>query len=206
MIFVPGVGEGTGEVAGSLRTPGRFRRPGRSPCTREPPSSSTREPGPPATRTITSAKVVGIGGGRLGGTAPDQNQDDGVSLSFTTAPLEEDLPIVGFAHARLELSADRPQAQVAARLCDIWPDGAATRITAGVLNLSHRNSHEHPDELEPGTHYQVDVEMKAIAYVCQRGHRLRLSISGGSWPLMWPSPESFMLSAHLGSNTVLELR
>ncbi len=101
---------------------------------------------------------------------------------------------------------DRPQAQLAARLCDIWPDGAATRITGGVLNLSHRNSHENPEELEPGAHYQVDVELKAIAYVCPRGHRLRLSISAGSWPLAWPAPETFTLSAHLGSNTVVELQ
>jgi uncharacterized protein len=30
------------------------------------------------------------------------------------------------------------------RLVDVAPDGAATRVTYGVFNLTHRNSHEHP--------------------------------------------------------------
>ena len=39
-------------------------------------------------------------------------------------------------------------------------DGAATQITCGLLNLTHRESHEHPQALEPGRRYRVRVQMK----------------------------------------------
>ena len=42
-------------------------------------------------------------------------------------------------------AVDRPVALVAARLSDVAPDGAATRVSYGLLNLTHRESHEHPD-------------------------------------------------------------
>ena len=90
------------------------------------------------TTTTTSGVVVGIGAPRLGGIASNQNRDDGISISFTSPPLEHDLAIVGFPRAALEVSVDKPYGQVAVRLCDVWPDEASTRITAGVLNLSHR--------------------------------------------------------------------
>jgi uncharacterized protein len=201
----PGMGEGD--------RPGRWIAHDSWPSTdmrtllRHPTASGDLavDPGSESIRTVNSARLVGIGGGRFGGPTPDQNRDDGLSLSFTSAPLEEDLAIVGFARARLELSLDRLAGQVAVRLCDVWPDGASTRITGAVLNLAHHESHEHPEDLEPGRRYQVDLDMKAIAYLCPRGHRLRLSISAGYWPLMWPSPETFDLSLHIGENTVLEL-
>ena len=44
----------------------------------------------------------------------------------------------------LELESDRPVAQLAARLCDVAPDGTSLLVTRGVLNLTHRDSHEHP--------------------------------------------------------------
>ena len=37
-----------------------------------------------------------------------------------------------------------------ARLSLVAPDGAATRISYGVLNLTHRDSHAEPSPLVPG--------------------------------------------------------
>ena len=42
----------------------------------------------------------------------------------------------------VELSCDRPNALLCARLCDVAPDGASLRVTYGLLNLTHRDSHE----------------------------------------------------------------
>ena len=50
----------------------------------------------------------------------------------------------------MTLSPDRPQANIAVRLCDVHPDGASELISYGVLNLTHRNSHEFPQALVPG--------------------------------------------------------
>ena len=76
----------------------------------------------------------------------DQREDDAKSVCFDGEPLEAALDIVGAPVVRLKLAADRPRAMVAVRLCDVQPDGASTRITYGVLNLCHRNSHEFPED------------------------------------------------------------
>ena len=117
-------------------------------------------------------------------------------LCFDTGELAEPVEILGFPVARLEVSADRPLALVAVRLCDVWPDGVSTLITVGFLNLAHRNSSEHPEELTPGQRYAVEVKMNSIGYSLPAGHRLRLAVSPTYWPWIWPSLESVVLSVY----------
>ncbi|MDQ6900594.1 MAG: CocE/NonD family hydrolase, partial [Candidatus Dormibacteraeota bacterium] len=94
----------------------------------------------------------------------DQRVEDGLSLAFTSSPLEDRVEILGSPVLHVELAADRPVAMVAVRLCDVWPDGRSTLITRGLLNLTHRESHEQPSLLEPGRRYRVHVHLNAIAY------------------------------------------
>ena len=63
------------------------------------------------------------------------------------------------------------------RLSDVAADGAATRITYGVLNLAHRNDHEKPEALHPGAVYPIRVQLNDIGYAVPAGHRLRLAVS-----------------------------
>ena len=67
----------------------------------------------------------------------DQRRDDALSMSYSSEPLEEDYAIVSAPKVCLTLSSNKAQAQIAVRLNQIHPDGASTRITYGVLNLSH---------------------------------------------------------------------
>jgi putative CocE/NonD family hydrolase len=69
----------------------------------------------------------------------DQRHDDALSRCFDSDPLTRDMDIVGAPRLSLTVASDQPQAQIAVRLNHIHPDGASTRITYGVLNLSHRN-------------------------------------------------------------------
>ena len=78
----------------------------------------------------------------------------------------------------------------AAVLSDVHPDGAATQITYGLLNLTHRESHEIPQPLKPGKSYRVTIQLNEIGHHFHRGHRIRLALSNAYWPLVWPSPES----------------
>lgn len=52
-------------------------------------------------------------------------------------------------------SGRKPVAMVAVRLSDVAPDGRATRVTYGLLNLTHRDGHDEPEPLEPGKPYRV---------------------------------------------------
>ncbi len=95
----------------------------------------------------------------------------------------------------LELAADRPVAFVAARLCEVAPDGASTLIARGVLNLTHRHGHDRVVPLVPGEPVKVRVPMQSTAYAVPAGHALRLAISPTYWPWIWPSPEPVTLTA-----------
>jgi putative CocE/NonD family hydrolase len=166
-------------------------------------------PGNPTELRIRGAESVATDPGDWGGHGGptdfprDQRPDDGLSLSFDTAPLSERTEILGFPIARLELASDRPLALVVARLCDIWPDGASTLITRGLMNLTHHRSHEHPEPLTPGRRYVIDVQLNSIAYSLPEGHRLRLSVSPTYWPWAWPSPEPVTLSLFTGDSSQL---
>ena len=72
----------------------------------------------------------------------DQREEDGGSLVFDGAARTERLEILGMPEVQLECAVDRPVAMVAARLSDVDPDGRATRISYGLLNLTHRDGHD----------------------------------------------------------------
>ena len=162
---------------------------------------------------IQSPLTVGFHGGkwcsyaRPGDQPVDQRSDDSGSLVFETAPLDEPLEILGQAVAELTLVSDRPVAMVAVRLNDVARDGAVTRVTYGLLNLTHREGHAEPVALQPGHTYRVRVPLKHVAQTFARGHRLRLAISNTYWPIAWPSPEATTLTLHVaGSSLELPIR
>jgi len=139
--------------------------------------------------------------------ATDQREEAGGSLVFDSAPLTAGFEILGAPVVSLAVSADRPNALVAVVLSEVLPDGSATRISYGVLNLTHRDSHEFPQPLEPGRCYQVAVRLNEIAHRFERGSRLRIAVSSAYWPLVWPSPEVVTLKIEAaGSGLELPLR
>ena len=135
----------------------------------------------------------------------DQRGEDGLSLTFTSKPLEERLEILGSPSVTLELAADRPLALVAVRLCDVSQAGASTLVARGILNLCHRTGSEEPTPLEPGRRETVHMPLDAAAYAFRPGHRLRVAVSPTYWPWAWPSPEPVTLTVFSGSGSRLEL-
>ncbi|MBI1779449.1 MAG: CocE/NonD family hydrolase [Proteobacteria bacterium] len=130
----------------------------------------------------------------------DQREDDGNSLAFDSALLAEGLEILGAPVVELDLAVDRPVALIAARLCDVDPAGASARVTYGVLNLTHRDSHAEPTPLEPGRRYRVRLQLNDVAYGFPAGHRLRLALSTCYWPIVWPAPEPVTITVFTASS------
>jgi len=134
--------------------------------------------------------------------AHDQRREDGGALVFETEPLEADLETLGATVAELEVSADKPVAMLAVRLSDVQPDQKVTRVSYGLLNLTHRNSSEAPEPLEPGRRYRVTVRLNEVAQRFPAGHRLRISLSTSYWPLAWPSPEPVTITLYNANSRV----
>ena len=129
----------------------------------------------------------------------DQRPDDSLSLSFDSEPLGEDLPILGAPLVDLDLAADRPNALVAVRLSEVLPGGASALVSYGVLNLTHRDSHEAIEALEPGRRYRVQVRLNDNGHVFAAGNRIRVALSTALWPIVWPSPEPVTLTVYAGA-------
>lgn len=155
--------------------------------------------------TIASPAHCGAASGEycaiwLGPEMPgDQRGDDALSTTFTSAPLDADMDLVGAPRITLALSCDKPQGQIAVRLNHIHPDGAATRITYGVLNLSHRDGAAVPKPMTPNAIEHITLDLDQIAYRIPSGHSIRVSLSTSYWPLLWPAPEATQLRLSHGS-------
>ncbi|MBF7054905.1 CocE/NonD family hydrolase [Halomonas sp. KAO] len=155
---------------------------------------------PEATLDIRSPLSVGLYAGKwCSYNAPpdlpyDQRDEDGGALVFQTSRLDAPLEICGAPVVELMVAADQPVAMVALRLSDIGQDDKATRVSYGLLNLSHRDSDEHPEPMEPGRRYRVRISLKHIAQQFAAGHAIRLALSTSYWPLAWPAPRPVRLT------------
>ncbi len=110
----------------------------------------------------------------------DQRFEDAASVVIEWAQ-SADLAILGRAIARLRVSVDQEEAVVAVRLCDVAADGASTLIAMGASRVHGTGE------------VDVEVSMRANGYVVPRGHRLRLAVTPGYWPMLWPSPRTAVL-------------
>lgn len=154
---------------------------------------------------VSSLQICGANSGEyfpfaFGPELPDnQLTDDDLSTCIDSALLTEPMDIVGAPSVQLTLSCDKPMGQIVVRLCDLRPDGSSALITAGMLNLAHRDSFESPSHMQPDEVFNTTVTLDQIAYRIPAGHRLRVSLSTSYWPFIWPSPEQATLSVTKGS-------
>jgi putative CocE/NonD family hydrolase len=132
----------------------------------------------------------------------DQREEDGGSLVFDSPRLTEPVEILGSPAIDLDLSVSEPVATVAARISDVAPDGRATRVTYGVLNLTRRDGTGEPEPLEPGRRYRATLQLNGVAQCFPPGHRIRLSLSTSYWPLAWPPPRPVLLSVYEGTSAL----
>ena len=67
----------------------------------------------------------------------EQGVENALSECWETTTLKEPIAVVGFPEVHLQLSCDRPCALVAARLCDVFPDGESALITRGMYIIDY---------------------------------------------------------------------
>ncbi len=167
------------------------------------------------------AGVVGFGpSGPAGGFDPVRRV-----LTFTSAPLDNDLEITGPIKLMLYASSSARDTDFFLKLSDQYPQGAEDRtkglnpfadlITRGWLRASHRaldpkystdlvpvHGHDKIEPLTPNEIYRFEISLEPMAYLIQKGHRLRLEIVNGDSPVseqLWPH---YYRPDKVGSDTI----
>jgi putative CocE/NonD family hydrolase len=118
---------------------------------------------------------------------------DKKNLTYTTAPLEQDLEVTGHPIAHLFLSSTATDGALFVYLEDVDENGVVTYVTEGELKLSLRKLQPRPwlpdlpwvrayeeDEapLTPGQVEEIVLDLQPTSYVFPAGHQLRISIAG----------------------------
>jgi hypothetical protein len=134
-----------------------------------------------------------------GDVAHDQRPTDAFSLVYDSAPLDEDLEILGLPRAILTVAADAPHANWFVRLSDVAPDGTVTQVAGAGFNGTHRSSARKPERLKPQETFPLEIEMHFTSWVFPKGHRIRFAVSNAQWPMLWPTPHAMTTALHLGA-------
>ena len=192
-----------------------------------------RDPVPTIGGALTSGEPIFTGGGFDQVEAPEFYgcRNPGMPLtarpdvlSFETAPLAEDLAVVGPVVVRLEVSTDAPDTDFTAKLVDVYPPspdyprGYALIISDGIFRLRYRKGWDRPEQVAPGEGImEIEINPFATANLFAKGHRLRLDISSSNYPKFDVNPNTgapegtsrmtriARNQVHLGQGTRIEL-
>ena len=75
-------------------------------------------------------------------------------------------------------------------LVDVHPDGAAIILCEGILRARFQESIERPVLMEPGTVYELRIDMWETSIVFKAGHRIRLEVSSSNFPRFDRNPNT----------------
>jgi putative CocE/NonD family hydrolase len=128
--------------------------------------------------------VPTLGGATLNipGGSYDQRPIEGRCLTYTSAPLDRDLTIIGDVRCVLHAMSSAPDTDFVVRLTDVHPDGFSRLLCDGILRARYRDSATHPTPLVPNQAYEVTVDLWATANTFRRGHRIRVAVTSSSFP------------------------
>ena len=156
----------------------------------------------PATPAVDHLRYVPTAGTEAGfwwgELLPDQRSVDAYALVYDSERLAAPVSMLGFAHLRLQATADAPLADWFVRLEDVAEDGRVTMITGAGLSAAQHQSMEHPEPLQPGREYSLEFDLHLSSWVWESGHRIRVAVSNAQWPMAWPTPYSMTTSLRLG--------
>ena len=129
------------------------------------------------------------GGGIMPWAMPvDQRLDEALSLTYTTPPLEQDLEVTGNPKAVLHVASSVDTAYFHVKLTDVAPDGTSKWLADGGLLATHRNSHSNPEPMEPDKVYELEIDLKYVSYLFEKGHRIRVSVASADFQMRGPRP------------------
>jgi putative CocE/NonD family hydrolase len=106
--------------------------------------------------------------GRVDNSALEARPD---VLTYTSAPLDQDVEVIGEVGAEIWFRSSLPGADVFVRLCDVDADGRSHNVCDGLVSLSGADAIT-----------CAAVALWPTAHRFQRGHRIRVQVSSGAFP------------------------
>ncbi len=103
-------------------------------------------------------------------------------LTYTTDPFPARQDLVGPVSARIFVRTGRRHADLFVRVCDVDVNGVSRNIVDGIRRLSPQTVPAPDVQMGDDGILAVEVELYPTAYRVQAGHRIRVQISGGSFP------------------------
>lgn len=90
-------------------------------------------------------------------------------VMFSTDPLQDPFESIGRMSLKLSASTTFKDADIIARLADVYPDGSTWLISDGAIRLSRRDGCADVADVFPGTVYDVEIDLLTSAFVFDRG-------------------------------------
>jgi putative CocE/NonD family hydrolase len=104
-------------------------------------------------------------------------------LVYTSAPLTENVTVIGPVSVKLWAITDAPDTDFTAKLVDVHPDGYAQNVLDRLVRARYRRGSKLPPSfVEPGKAYEYDIELGYTSLVFKPGHKIRLEISSSNFP------------------------
>lgn len=111
-------------------------------------------------------------------------------LTYTTAPLEQDIEVTGPITVTLFAASSAIDTDFTAKLVDLHPDGYAQSLTDGIIRARYRESLAQPEPVEPGRIYEYTIDLWATSNVFRAGHCIRVEISSSNFPRFDRNPNT----------------
>jgi putative CocE/NonD family hydrolase len=103
-------------------------------------------------------------------------------LVYTSAPLDQDLWLVGDVTAIIFAASDGYDTDFVVRLCVVDHVGCSRNVQEGVVRASHRQPVTHPDPIPPGEVVEYSIVLGPVGIRVPQGFRLRVDLASSDFP------------------------
>ena len=117
-------------------------------------------------------------------------------LSFETPVVDHDVEVTGPVRVELWVSSSMPDTNFTAKLIDVFPTsedypaGYAMNLEDSILRMRFRDSRRREVLMSPGGVYKITIDLWATANLFRIGHKIRLDISSGNFPMYDVNPNT----------------
>ncbi len=152
----------------------------KKPAADSPPDRYRYDPASPVP-SLGGANCCGVGtpsGAR--DQRPIEHRAD--VLVYTSEVLSDPVEVVGPVKLILHASSSAADTDFVAKLVDVYPDGRSINVAEGILRARHREGVDRQVLLDPGTAYEMEIDLIGTANLFQVGHRIRVHVTSSHFP------------------------